>query len=410
MSFDATLIGAKKDPHSDISLLIHKPSHSRVLATALQNATAVLKLKLESRVGAAATRDAITAMFEARDRLPGLRFASLQLVSADAVVVDPKVALKWGGPDGLKAQLMDKLSMDTASSQLIELRADAKLAKDVKNPFQHALLVCTLEVNDFVAGMVMASSMCLPGEVTRGQEFPRDFPERVLNFNVRFWSEKSPNEIGNITLENFVMTAANKRRSLFLISEGGGGKNELTKSLGRVYCRRTGLSQYMFGKSIDPIGILTKHNEVTNKAMLGLADFEMTVLMNTPLTMREKLNLLSMDEKCETRGRYHQVIVPMGMRKVFSANFGVNPDGSDDPGGFFEEHGLYGVAALARGDLKALLSCPAGGLDRAAARRVAVLVTHEDFGIDVQALEDAGEAEHAEELAREAAYWADRGE
>ena len=132
------------------------------------------------------------------------------------------------------------------------------------------------------------------------------------------------------------------------------------------------------------------------------------VLMNTSLTMREKVNLVSMDEKCETRGRYHQVIIPAGMRKVFSANFGVNPDGSDDPGGFFEENGLLGVAALARGDLGALLRC--GGLDMAAARRVAVLVTHEDFGIDIQALEDAGEAEHAEELAREAAYWAARGE
>jgi len=322
---------------------------------------------------------------------------------------EKQLAMTWEGPDGLKAQLLDKLEME--DMVVAQLFADAKLAKAAKTEtrFQSALLVCTVEVHDLLAGMKMASSMCLPGEVRHAQEFPRDFPERVHNLEIRFWDEKKPEMFGSMTLKEFVTTTAFMRRSLFLVSDSGNGKTEITKALGRMHCRRTGKSQYVCGKALDPIGILSKHNEVTNKAMLGLMDFEMRTLMDTELTTREKINLFSLDEQCDVRGRYHMVQIPAKMPKVFSANFGASEiDGSPDAGGYFEEFKMLGLAALARGNLPALRNC--SDPDKALARRVAMLVTNENFGIETGLLEADLDAELEEQLARESAYWTERGE
>ena len=72
------------------------------------------------------------------------------------------------------------------------------------------------------------------------------------------------------------------------------------------------------------------------------------------MTPRRKKQLVGVAEPFGCRARYHAILMPEGRPKVFSWNTKRHPDGSEWWGGVIASHGLWGVAAVADKDVKAI--------------------------------------------------------
>ena len=77
------------------------------------------------------------------------------------------------------------------------------------------------------------------------------------------------------------------------------------------------------------------------------------------MTAEEKKSLMGVDEPGHVSARYHKAIIPAGMPRVFSANVGFYPNGSEvDPAFHFEARPhLQAMVELARGDLAKFKKC-----------------------------------------------------
>ena len=178
------------------------------------------------------------------------------------------------------------------------------------------------------------------------------------------------------TAAEYTDTRLHKKKTAWLLHKTGRGKSMLQGAWGRLFCRRYECEQYISGKSLDPLGMMTKHGEVDSKGALMMADLAMKSLMDKYLDVDELKGLLQVYETAHIPGRYHQGIIPAGMPRSFSANLG-KVGTRDDAGAYFERENMPGLAAVARGDLAALKACSDD--DIAVARRCIVFVVPDEL-------------------------------
>ena len=133
-----------------------------------------------------------------------------------------------------------------------------------------------------------------------------------------------------------------------------------------------------------------------------MGDFEMTSRLNQRLTIEEAKALFGMTDATHLPARYHQVIIPRFVPKVFSVNSG--PKGVDDEpqhGHWFAEQGLQGLARLVANDTDGLTRL--SDHEKGCARRVIVFVVPDRI-VTTDAKEDLDQvldALVAEQLLRE---------
>ena len=125
-------------------------------------------------------------------------------------------------------------------------------------------------------------------------------------------------------------------RSAWFIGPAGMGKSELQRVLGRFLCRSEGRSQFLEGKSIDPLGFLSRNGKLKDMAVLCLSDFDFKTLQNTSLTMNGIKSLVAVGEVGSCAARYGCAQFPPDMARLFSVNLGENEATrrKDDPAAF----------------------------------------------------------------------------
>ena len=256
------------------------------------------------------------------------------------------------------------------------------------------------EINDYVDMLSKASSMCKPRvAVEPGVKEWHECPESIRQMVGVSIDEKTLAFTKHTAVE-YTDTKLHKKKTAWLVHKSGHGKSMLQGAWGRLFCRRYKADQYISGKSLDPMGVMTKHGEMESKGALMLADLNMKSLMNQRLTVEEEKGLLQVYEAAHLPGRYHQAIIPAGMPRAISVNLGkvVNEQGQavPDPGHYFFYEGMPALAAMARGDAEALRACDDN--DIAVARRCVVFVVPEelDLAVDREALDKALDDEVAE--------------
>jgi hypothetical protein len=325
---------------------------SNVLSKVLGDAKIVLKLTLQNNVGAVATRDAIIKMFESRDSVPGRRASNMELIGAE-----PDAAAITEDSDRFK-ELCDGLrdTLDwqcNAQAKWLSFVANAKLAKthDTQTDFQRDCLVIKVELEKYVTMLSAAAAMCVPREPgpTDKQEFPHDFPQELLKL-VGVTVDEHSHKFVEFTLEQYADTEAHLNYSCWIAGEAGGGKGVLTRALGRKFCRMYGKPRYVYTQNVDPLGITTKAGEMGSMGAFVFADMVMKTLMNTRLEDEHLKALFGVYETTAVPGRYHQVIFPKDVPRMFSCQVGKRTNTGCDAGVYFDREGLPGLAALARRD------------------------------------------------------------
>lgn len=249
-------------------------------------------------------------------------------------------------------------------------------------------MVVQMEINEYVDMLSMASAMCQPRVAMEpGVKEWHEYPEGVRQMVGTSVDERTL-EFTKHTAVEFTDTCLHKKKTAWLVHKSGRGKSMMQGAWGRMFCRRYEADQYISGKSLDLMGIMTKHGEMDSKGALMLADLNMKSLMNQRLTVEEEKGLLQVYEAAHLPGRYHQAIIPAGMPRTISVNLGMLPDSQvPDPGYYFETEGMPALAAMARGDLEEFRKCSDN--DIAVARRCVVFVVPEglDLAVDRDALD-----------------------
>ena len=149
---------------------------------------------------------------------------------------------------------------------------------------------------------------------------------------------------------------------------------------------------------------MTRSGDINRVGAFVFSDCPLRTLMRETLDAEAVKALMDVREACALPARYHEAVLPARHARLFSANSGVDATGQRDDGYYFDTYRQWGLAAMARKDLRAVN----GASDdmRAVCRRVVMFaLVPGDIGLQTRILEDAASATYASELAVQAAYY-----
>jgi hypothetical protein len=212
--------------------------------------------------------------------------------------------------------------------------------------------------------------------------------------------------------------------SLLLLGEAAAGKSRLLHQLCQEVCVAVSGDTYIYGKSLDPLGVLSHAGTVRQASVLALTDFELAASRGKSLSSESLKGLLDSDEGGSLKDtRWRAAQLPGGMARMFALN------GSESQyHAWFARHDQHGLATMIeklseasapatpemdRWRLKAETTRILKGLssdDQAVARRVAIGFCRESLlNVDaLDALRENTESRAAACRAARAAYWAQR--
>ena len=161
-------------------------------------------------------------------------------------------------------------------------------------------------------------------------------------------------EVSRPTFTEDVLGTSAFNKSAFLIGSPGAGKSTCLHVCARTWTITAGKDIYLFGKSIDPPGTLSKAGIVSAFGAMVITDFDCQSLMQTQLTDEGLKSLVDVQEGGHCPARHFRAILPRKQPRLFAAQGG--QDG--DPGSWFERNRLFGLAVVARGQFEELAKLP----------------------------------------------------
>ena len=99
-----------------------------------------------------------------------------------------------------------------------------------------------------------------------------DYPQSIKDLKGMYWDEKDK-QIKWITMWDYTVDMALKR-SAWVIGAAGKGKSTLQGVWSRFWCRSCMKSTYLYGKAIDPVGMLCRDNKLQDVGAMCLAEFK----------------------------------------------------------------------------------------------------------------------------------------
>ena len=233
---------------------------------------------------------------------------------------------------------------------------DARQAKSLKqaNRFEHAILVSEVKLRKYVEDTVDSSEMIKSAKEPPGRTTWDNYPQRIKDIKGWYY-DVDTQKIKECTMEDYTYNIS-VDRSAWLIGSAGTGKSELQRVWARFMCRSDNKSQYLEGKSIDPLGLLSRNGMLKEMGVLCLSDFDFKTLQNTRLTMNGIKSLVAVGEVGSCAARYGCAQFPPDMARLFLVNLGENEATrrKDDPAAFFIDNYLTGMEHLVRKDQQSI--------------------------------------------------------
>ena len=313
-----------------------------------------LHAPFDSRISAARTRELIEK-FESAGSIGNIR-----VNTKDELPLWPEVR------DKLMVYSEDELLtfMANATNRVKQKRA-SDLEKSAVNMKEY--------VNQLMKDIAESNAMLVKTTTQEEYKFPKDFAHDVLEMQGLYWDIVAM-EIKVITLREALMTGDMYcRRAMFFVGPAGRGKSKMVEAIGARLARRHKWKYWLNGKSIDPLGIVTRTNKIKHAGALVLNDFKLQTLQDKYLDEEGVKNLLSPEEMGDIPARYHVAKIPIKCARVFAVNSEVHPEGHPNEGEvwwtewFDTQPGCEPLSAVINGDVEYLKKM--GGKHEAIARR-----------------------------------------
>ena len=175
---------------------------------------------------------------------------------------------------------------------------------------------------------------------------PKDLVEGATDYAKRLeivlWQPERQN-FNRMSLEQWLDTEEHLLSSLIILGPGGLGKSKLMHMLAKEICVAYDKEVYIFGKALDPLGVLSHCGVVRQCAVLALTDFDLKARKGA-LSAEEIKSLFDVVEGGSVQQTgYRPAMFPPGLCRLFALN-----GSGADIGLWFEKGGMYGIATTAR--------------------------------------------------------------
>jgi hypothetical protein len=146
----------------------------------------------------------------------------------------------------------------------------------------------------------------------------------------------------SLKLQTWLDTEEHLLSSLLLLGPGGLGKSKLMHMIAKEMCVAYEKTQYIFGKSIDSLGILSYSGAIRNSGAVCLTDFEFKAARGASYGDEALKSLLDVPEGGSIQGtRYRPAIFPPGVPRVLALN-----GDAGNWGQWFANNDQGGIAAV----------------------------------------------------------------
>jgi hypothetical protein len=326
----------------------------------------------------------------------------------DATIVFGTMKAEDTASDGEALSWEDTLRqlVQVQRSELRGLTANAKHALRYGSPtaFQRSLLLYKEDISAYFRDQQIVSSLCVAIDDVL-LRYPRDFASDLGSMMGWTYDSDSTDLIG-ISFDEYY-TRHYLDKSAFIIGANGAGKTALCCAIAKDFTVRKRRSIFVHAKGLDPLGSMTRSGDMNSIGAFVFSDAPLMTLMNDVLSDEAVKSLVDVRETCAFPARYHTAVLPARHARIFSANCGIDPHGQPDAGFYFQTYRQYSLAALARRDTSTLRNLSDD--QQAIIRRVIIFMPRpSQIGVRAQAMSDAGSAQYADELAVQAAYYANR--
>ena len=275
---------------------------------------------------------------------------------------------------------------------------DARLHKAHKQiaKFQISLLATEQKLSEYVEDLVRSAGMIKSAQEPEGRASWEDYPQWIKDLKGWYYDEREK-KIKECTMWDYT-NEMTLDRSAWLIGRAGLGKSSLQRVWARFQGRSENKGHYVEGKSIDPLGVLSKNGGLRDVGCLCLADFDFRTLQKEKLTLNDIKSLVCVGEIGHIKARYGDAAMPEDMSRVFSINLEFNPETNmqNDPAGFFVSKGLHGMADVVNKDAARLATLDDAEL--AIVRRSVIFVLDDSMNLKID--KKAAGIERASRLAQ----------
>ena len=201
----------------------------------------------------------------------------------------------------------------------IEDARQMRARKQASN-LQLGLLTSEAKLTNYVDGIVRSAGMIFSAREPQDHTKWENYPQYIKDLQGMYWDEKT-REIKWCTMWEYTVSLA-FGRSAWFVGPAGLGKSTLQAVWARFWCRSCVKPSYLYGKAIDPIGVLSRDNKLDCIGALCLADINFKTQANSILDHEDLLSLCGVFEPGAISARYGCAQFPQAMRRVFSANMG----------------------------------------------------------------------------------------
>ena len=131
-------------------------------------------------------------------------------------------------------------------------------------------------------------------------------PQRQKKLKLIHWDHETKN-FKTLTLDRWLTSEEHLLSSLLLLGPGGLGKSKLMHMIAKELCVAYDQKQYIFGKSIDSLGILSYSGAVRASGAVCLTDFEFKAARGSAYGPEALKSLLDVPEGGSIQGTRYRL-------------------------------------------------------------------------------------------------------
>ena len=222
-------------------------------------------------------------------------------------------------------------------------------------------------------------------ELDMCKTYPKNITQEMRDCVGVYWEPRTQ-ELVEVRWDDFIKSPGIFLKSIMLEGRAGAGKSALMHQ----FLRRCGVMRekdfYIYGKTLDPLGTLSKSGTLLRCGGIGITDFEPVSKLDHKLTEEEVKGLLSVEDGGSFGCRYAPAVLAKGLPRIFAIN-------NSPTLSWYAEHNIKALDALSTRDVDFLTRASDGM--QAQARRTVI------FKCPDIILNDTGRAKLMEQTQRD---------
>jgi len=230
---------------------------------------------------------------------------------------------------GIESMPFEDVMKEIGSKKPLELIAWlANASQAVKDDTASKLQASAIKTEKYVNKYIKAaeqSHACMYDAKGGDYTYPSSFLDSVKELTCIGYDDRSES-ISRVALDKALHSIIYLNKAFFVVGKSGAGKTNLVEAIAQMLSLRHQFEKYYSGKAIDPLGTLTKSGAMQQIGCLILHDFMLKTMKNVDIDHEGIKSLVGVGEVGKIPARWHQIILPKWLPRLFAINSGKDGD------------------------------------------------------------------------------------